>query len=188
MEVIYNDIEDKVVSYPLGEDTYLDTDFLWAMGNLNNWGLAAEGLHLVQLQGEFQHLEQWQKCLETQEQAIHLERGELIQKKHAGHTRQMEVYKWLWATKAVSRLVSRLIQRLEGPSMSFPHPTRPYTHPTPPERWKGTLCHWCGLNSLLYRHKSRDCALPHQRCDKFKPGRCVILDHHNGYYSFLDHP
>jgi hypothetical protein len=28
MEVVYNDIEDKVVSYPLGEDAYLDMDFL----------------------------------------------------------------------------------------------------------------------------------------------------------------
>jgi hypothetical protein len=28
MEIVYDDIEDKVTSYPLGEDTYLDTDFL----------------------------------------------------------------------------------------------------------------------------------------------------------------
>jgi hypothetical protein len=28
MEVVYDDIEDEVASYPLGEDAYLDTDFL----------------------------------------------------------------------------------------------------------------------------------------------------------------
>jgi hypothetical protein len=78
MEVVYNNIEDEVMSYPLGEDAYLDTDFLRAMGNIDDRGLAVEGLHLVQLQGEFQHLEQWQKHLETREQAIHLEQGELI--------------------------------------------------------------------------------------------------------------
>jgi hypothetical protein len=53
MEVVYDNIEDEVTLYPLGEDTYLDMDFLRAMGNLNNRGLAVEGLCLIQLQGEF---------------------------------------------------------------------------------------------------------------------------------------
>jgi hypothetical protein len=61
MEVVYDDIEDEVASYPFGEDAYLDTDFLRVMGNIDDRGLATEGLQLVQLQGEFQHLEQWQK-------------------------------------------------------------------------------------------------------------------------------
>jgi hypothetical protein len=30
------------------------------MGNLDDRGLVAEGLRLVQLQGEFRYLEQWQ--------------------------------------------------------------------------------------------------------------------------------
>jgi hypothetical protein len=47
MEVIYDDIEDKVTSYPLGEDAYLDTDFLRAIGNIDDRGLAAESLRLV---------------------------------------------------------------------------------------------------------------------------------------------
>jgi hypothetical protein len=95
MEVVYDDIEDEVTTYPLGEDAYLDTDFLQAMGNINDRGLAAESLHLVQLQSKFRYLEKWQKRLETRERAIHLERGDLIQKKHATHTQQMEVYKHL---------------------------------------------------------------------------------------------
>jgi hypothetical protein len=110
MEVEYDNIEDEVMSYPLGEDAYLDTDFLRAMGNIDDRGLATEGLHLVQLQGEFRHLEQWQKCLKKREQAIYLERGDLIQQKCATHAQQMEVYKRLHAAKAVSRLVLRLIQ------------------------------------------------------------------------------
>jgi hypothetical protein len=28
MEVMYDNIEDDVMSYPLGEDAYLDTDYL----------------------------------------------------------------------------------------------------------------------------------------------------------------
>jgi hypothetical protein len=57
MEVVYDDIEDEVTSYPLGEDAYLDTDFLRAMGNIDNRGLAVESLRLVQLQSEFRYLE-----------------------------------------------------------------------------------------------------------------------------------
>jgi hypothetical protein len=95
MEVVHEDIEDEVASYPLRKDTYLDTDFLRAIGNIDDRGLAAETLRLVQLQSEFRYLEKWQKCLETREQAIHLERGDLIQKKCAAHAWQTEVYKHL---------------------------------------------------------------------------------------------
>jgi hypothetical protein len=28
MEVVYDDVEDEIALYPLGEDAYLDTDFL----------------------------------------------------------------------------------------------------------------------------------------------------------------
>jgi hypothetical protein len=188
MTVVYDDIEDEVASYPLGEDAYLDMDFLRAISNIDDRGLAAETLRLVQLQNEFQYLEKWQKRLETREQAIHLERGDLIQKKRAAHTRQTEVYKHLRAAKAASCIILRLIRRPDGPSMSFPSPTRPYYFPPQPERRKGTPCYWCGSNSFLYGHKSKDCALPHQRCDQLKPGRCVVPDHHEGYYSFLKHP
>jgi hypothetical protein len=72
--------------------------------------------------------------------------------------------------------------------LAFPHPTRPYPFPVKEERRKGTPCHWCGSNSLLYGHKCRDCGLPHQRCDWYKPGHCAIPEHHGGYYSYLDHP
>jgi hypothetical protein len=72
-DTVAEDIEDEVVTYPFGEDAYLDTDFLWAMGNLDDRGMAAEGLRLVQLQGEFQYLDQWQRRLEKREQEVHLE-------------------------------------------------------------------------------------------------------------------
>jgi hypothetical protein len=187
-DTIPEDIEDEVATYPFGENAYLDTDFLRAMGNLDDRGIAAEGLRLVQLQGEFRYLDQWQRRLEKREQEIHLERGDLIQKKHAAHARRTEVYKRLRAAKAASRITPRLIARPEGPSLAFPHPTRPYPFPPKEERRKGTPCHWCGSNSLLYRHRSRDCGLPHQRCDRYKPGRCTVPEHHGGYYSYLDHP
>jgi hypothetical protein len=188
MEVVYEDVEDNIASYPLGEDAYLDTDFLRAMGNIDNRGLTAETLRLVQLESEFWYLEQWQKRLKTRERAIHLERGDLIQRKHAANVRQTDVYKHLHATKAASCIILRLIRRPDGPSMSFPSPTQPYHFPPPPERQKGTPCYWCRTTSFLYGHKSKDCRLPHQRCDRLKPGRCVIPDHHGGYYSFLTLP
>jgi hypothetical protein len=133
-DTVPEDIEDKVATYPFGEDAYLDTDFLQAIGNLDDRGLAAESLRLVQIQGEFRHLEQWQRRLEKREQAIHLERGDLIQKKQAAHTRQTDVYKRLRAAKAASRIAPRLIAQPEGPSLAFPHPTRPYQFPPKPER------------------------------------------------------
>jgi hypothetical protein len=72
-DTVAEDIEDEVAMYPFGEDTYLDTDFLRAMGNLDDRGLVAEGLRLVQLQGEFRYLDQWQRRLEKREQEVHLE-------------------------------------------------------------------------------------------------------------------
>jgi hypothetical protein len=53
MEVVYDDVEDEVTSYPFGEDAYLDTDFLRAISNIDDRGLAAETLRLAQIQSEF---------------------------------------------------------------------------------------------------------------------------------------
>jgi hypothetical protein len=53
MDVVEDDIEDEVTMYPLRENVYLDTDFLLAMGTLNDRGSAADGLRLMQLDGEF---------------------------------------------------------------------------------------------------------------------------------------
>jgi hypothetical protein len=57
MAVVEDNIEDKVAMYLLGENMYLDTNFLQAMGELDDRGLAADGLHLVQFDSEFRHLE-----------------------------------------------------------------------------------------------------------------------------------
>jgi hypothetical protein len=81
MAVVENDIKDEVATYPFRENVYLNTDFLQAMGELDDRGLAADGLRLVQLDGEFRYLEQWERCLVVQEQQTHLKRGELIQKR-----------------------------------------------------------------------------------------------------------
>jgi hypothetical protein len=81
MAVVRDDLEDEVATYPLGENAYLDTDFLQAVGELNDRGLAAECLRLTQLDREFRYLEQWEQRLAKREGAIHLERGDLIQRK-----------------------------------------------------------------------------------------------------------
>jgi hypothetical protein len=36
MAVVENDIEDEVATYPFRENVYLDTDFLQAMGELDD--------------------------------------------------------------------------------------------------------------------------------------------------------
>jgi hypothetical protein len=63
IEVVEDDIEDEIATYPIGENAYLDTDFLQAMRTLNDRGLAADGLCLMQLNGEFRSLKQWEKRL-----------------------------------------------------------------------------------------------------------------------------
>jgi hypothetical protein len=102
MKVVEDNIEDEIATYPIGENAYLDTDFLQAMGTLNDRGLAADGLRLMQLDSEFRSFEQWEKRLAKREQDVHLERGDLIQWKRAALTRQMEVYKRLRKAKAAS--------------------------------------------------------------------------------------
>jgi hypothetical protein len=74
-------VEDEITTYPLGENAYLDTDFLQAIGELNDRGLAAECLCLTQIEGEFHYLKQWERRLNKWEQAIHLKQGDLIQRK-----------------------------------------------------------------------------------------------------------
>jgi hypothetical protein len=133
-DTVPEDIEDEVATYPFGEDAYLDTDFLRALGNLDDRGLAAETLRLAQLQGEFRYLDQWQRRLKKREQEIHLERGDLIHRKHAAHGKRTDVYKCLRATKAASRIAPRLIARPKGPSLAFPHPTQPYHFPSKEEK------------------------------------------------------
>jgi hypothetical protein len=188
MAVVRDDLEEEVATYPFGENAYLDTNFLQAMGELDDRGLAADSLRLMQIDREFRYLEQWERRLKIQEQAIHLERGDFIQRKWGVLSHQTEVYKRLQKAKAVSRLIPKLHNRLKGPGLSFPQQTQPYTHPAQPERRHANQCYWCGSSSLLYGHKSKDCTLPHQRCDSLAPGRCVVPIHHNGYYSFIDGP
>jgi hypothetical protein len=56
---IEDDFKHEVETYPFGESAYLNTQFLQAIGTLGDRGLAADGLQLVQLDGEFCHLVQW---------------------------------------------------------------------------------------------------------------------------------
>jgi hypothetical protein len=67
-----------------------------------------DGLCLMQLDSEFRYLEQWERRLAKQEQDIHLERGDLIQRKRATLFWQTEVYKRLRKAKMASRLIPNL--------------------------------------------------------------------------------
>ena len=44
-------------------------------------------------------------------------------------------------------------------------------------------CHWCGGGRGLDMHHPRDCPDPHKRCRMLRPGRCVVLEHHSGYWA-----
>ena len=57
------DFEQEVGGYPFGENAYLDTNFLQALGTLGDRGLAAEGLRIIQLDGEQRALKQWEQRL-----------------------------------------------------------------------------------------------------------------------------
>ncbi len=125
--------------------------------------------------------------LTDQERSLAWERGELIRKRQNTLKHQTKINDQLRKAKVASRLTPLLPDQMGQPGMSFPHPTRPYTHPNETKQ-RTSGCWWCGTKSALYGHKSKDCALPHQRCNKLLPGRCLVPDHHSEYYSFIDHP
>jgi len=80
VEDVDDDMENEVSSYPFGENAYLDLGYLQALGTLGDQGLAAEGLHLVQLDSEFYYLGWWETRLADRECSVAWERGELIRK------------------------------------------------------------------------------------------------------------
>lgn len=72
------DFEQEVGHYPFGENAFLDTNFLQALGTLGDRGLAAEGLRMIQLDGEKQSLKKWEHRLNKREEQLRLERVDLI--------------------------------------------------------------------------------------------------------------
>ena len=88
---IIGDEGQQALQYNIGENAYLDPDFLKAMGEMDDRGLAAEGLRLVQLDGEFRHLKHWERKLTDRERANTLERGELIHRQTAAVNKQKEI-------------------------------------------------------------------------------------------------
>ena len=93
-----------VQKYNIGEDAYLDPDFLKALGTTDDRGLAAEGLRLVQLDGEFRYLKHWEKKLANRERANVMERGELIRKQNEATKKQQDIYGRLRGARAAARL------------------------------------------------------------------------------------
>jgi hypothetical protein len=67
---IEDDFKHEVETYPFGESAYLNTQFLQASRTLGDRGLAANGLRLVQLDGEFRHLTQWDRRLAEREREL----------------------------------------------------------------------------------------------------------------------
>ena len=175
-----------VLKYNMGEDAYLDPNFLRALGTTEDRGLAAEGLRLVQLEGEFRHLKRWEKKLGERERANIVERGELIRAQNEATKKQNDIYEQLRGARVAARL-GRLLPYQHGrPGLSVSTPGQLYLCSTAGERRQTSReCYWCGDKSLLYGHHSRDCQNPHIRCARLSRGRCVVPSHHSEYHSHL---
>ena len=175
-----------VLKYNIGEDAYLDPDFLKALGTTEDHGLAAEGLRLVQLDGEFRYLKHWEKKLAEQEWANVVERGELIRKQNEATKKQRDIYGRLRDTRTAACLERLLPYHNGRQGLSVSTPGQPYLHPTEGERRQASReCYWCGERSMLYGHHGRDCQHPHVRCARLSRGQCVVPSHHTEYHSHL---
>ena len=153
---------------------------------MEDWGLAAEGLRLVQLNGEFRYLKHWEKKLAERERANIVERGELIRKQNEATKRQNKIYERLRAARAAARLSHFLPYHGGRRGLSVSTPNQPYLHPTEGERRQASReCYWCGERNMLYGHHGRDCQHPHVRCARLSRGRCVVPSHHVEYHSHL---
>ena len=160
-----------VLKYNIGEDAYLDPNFLKALGTTEDRGLAAEGLRLVQLDGEFWYLKHWEKKLAERERANVVERGELIQKQNEAAKKQRDIYGRLWDARTAARLSRLLLYHNGRRGLSVSTSGQPYEHPTEGERQQASReCYWCGERSMLYGHHGRDCQHPHIRCARLSRG------------------
>ena len=148
MTTIEDDFEDQVGCYPFRENAYLDPNFLQALGKLDDQGIAAKGLRMIQLEEEGRALKQWEKRLTYRENQLHQERVDLICIKDQLNKKQKEVFECLQHAKAASRLIPQLPKREGQLIITFPRPTtQPYYMPNPYEQ-RTVSCYWCGRNGL----------------------------------------
>jgi hypothetical protein len=177
------DVEDEVSQYPFGANAALDPNFLQALGAIGDRGLGAEMVRMIQHEGEERELRRWEKRLQRSELIIQNERRDLILAQELLRNKKVDLQGRLRRAKAASRLIPLLPDRPGAPGMRFPHPTRPYIHPTQQQRRAGA-CYWCGRgNQIADLHRARDCPEPHVRCMTLEPGRCVVPEYHKEYYS-----
>ena len=92
---VEGDFEDQVGHYPFGENAYLDPNFLQALGKLDDQGVAAEGLRMIQIEKEDRALKQWEKWLTKQENLLHQECVDLIKAKDQLNKKWAEIFKRL---------------------------------------------------------------------------------------------
>ena len=98
----------EVRQYPFGESTYLNTNFLQALGTLGDRGLATKGLCMIQLNGERRVLKRWEHQLTKREEQLHLEWVDLIKNREQLNKRQKDIYSHLQKAKAASQLAPHL--------------------------------------------------------------------------------
>jgi hypothetical protein len=181
---IIDDFEDEVKHYPFGEEAYLDTHFLQAVGTLRDRGLAGDLLRLSQFDGEFRHLTSWDKRLGEQERNLVKERGEFFEKRRKLLDNQAAVQKRLKKAKIASRLAPLLYDRPGRPGMVFNQGPLPTSVPHEADTTtKG--CYWCGEKSLLNAHKDKECPNPHTKCHLRRVEYCLVPTYHIGYYGHM---
>ena len=166
-----------VLRYNIGEDAYLDPDFLRkAMGTTEDRGLAAEGLRLIHSwKVSFGTSNTGKKKLGERERANIVERGENSYenktKRQKGKMKYTNVYEEQVAAARLERLLPYHNGRTWGYSVSSPG--QPYSHPNEGERDVKRPENAIGaeIGALLYGHHGRDCRNPHIRCARLSRGR-----------------
>ena len=168
--------------YGVGEDAYLNSQFLMALGSLADQGLNAECLRMVQAECEKCSLERWKGHLEAREKALLTERQGYQQAKRVHNTWVADIKIRLRRAKFASRMTPLLQDHPGIPAFAFP--SHMGAHIVTGERSQNRRgpCHWCRGRGLDM-YQAKDCEDPHKRYRILHPGRCLVPEHHSGYWA-----
>lgn len=182
---VEEDVEEGIGGeYGIGGDTYLDFQFLSVLGSLADQGLNAKCLCMVQAEYKKHSLERWEQNPEAWERALLTERQGYQQAKWAHNTQVADIKIQLRWVKFASCMTPLLPDCPGAPAFAFPCYVGAHivTRNRSQARWGP--CHWCGGQGLNM-HRAKDCKDPHKCCWILCPGRCVVPEHHSGYWAWI---
>ena len=158
------------------------------MGEMDNRGLAAERLHLVQLDGEFRHLKHWERKTRRKGKNEHdRTRRDLYDDKPLPSTNKGECTTDCEVRKRRPKDVWGVGSPRDGRPRIIPYDPQSNHILTLTEEERPLTA---TQRMLLVRerseacstgHKSKDCQHPHVRCARLSKGRCLVPPHHADY-------